>query len=79
MDSRTRTALEIRSVRVTFRAALRHQEVRSGAQLRDAQRRAMEMLDAIAVRIDPERDEELHRLLEQARGEVKEAAAPAER
>jgi hypothetical protein len=70
MDPHQRLALEIRSVRVTYRAALRHREIRRGAQLLDAQRRALEMLDSIAVRIDPERDEDLIRLIDEARTEV---------
>jgi hypothetical protein len=77
MDPHQRLALEIRSVRVTFRAALRHREVRGGAQLLDAQRRALHMLDAIAIRIDPERDEDLARLLEEARTEVRNGPQPA--
>jgi len=67
MDDRRRAALEIRTVRDSFRAALWHGRASESAD------RADELLDAVAVRVHPERDPDLRRLFDEARAEVQQA------
>ena len=67
MDGRTRNQLAVRTVVVSYRAALRH--ARNGDRER-LRRRALELLDVVAVRVEPEHDPALIRLLDEARETV---------
>ena len=63
MDAERRKRLEVRTILVTYRAALRHARNGDRALLR---RRALDMLDVVEIRI-PEQDAELQRMLDDAR------------
>jgi len=64
VDAERKKKLAVRTVLVTYQAALRHARARDRARLRS---RALEMLDDTAVRIEPDADPELRRMLDHAR------------
>lgn len=69
MDDQTRSRLAVRTVVVSYRAALRHARKEERERLR---RRALDLLDVVAVRVEPQRDPEFARLLDEARQTVSE-------
>lgn len=74
MDDQTRKRLAVRTVVVSYRAALRHARKEERERLR---RRALELLEVVAVRVEPERDPEFARLLDDARQTVSETGGRA--
>jgi hypothetical protein len=60
-----RLALEIRTITASFDAVRQAGDVQE-----EHRRRARVLLDAVALRIDPERDPALHRLLNDARSRI---------
>jgi hypothetical protein len=67
LDSRTRTALAIRTIVVSFRSATARAD---GANVEEARARASELLDRVEFRISEGEDAELVDLLESARSEI---------
>lgn len=67
VDATNRQRLAVRTVLVSFQAAMRHAQNGDRERLRT---RALELLDVVAIRIEPERDPALARLLDEARETV---------
>ena len=74
VDDQTRKRLAVRTVVVSYRAALRHARKEERERLR---RRALELLEVVAVRVESERDPEFARLLDDARQTVSETGGRA--
>lgn len=64
MDAERKKRLAVRTILVSYRAALRH--ARNGDRER-LRRRALDMLDVLEVRIQPEQDADVQQLLDDAR------------
>lgn len=70
-DGKSDIRLAIRTVLVTYRAALRHSTDQA-----EVRQRAQHLLQREAIRIEPEADDDLRRLLDDARREIDGGIAP---
>jgi hypothetical protein len=64
VDAERKKRLAVRTIVVSYRAALRH--ARNGDRER-LRRRALDMLDVAEIRLGPDQDVELQQMLEEAR------------